>query len=506
MAIVYHVSAIKGSINKAVDYVGNKDKTSCYSQVKSAVDYVSQETKVSKNEKELLTGYNCSSDKKIFQLEMDKLKKVYNKSNGILAHHYIQSFAPGEINNPEQALEIGYKLASECFSNYQVLIATHTDKKHIHNHFIINSVGLDGKKYVDTKKQLNFNRSVSDRLCKEYGLSVIEKPKEKGKSYKEWTENKKGTSWKDHIKKDIDETIKISKSFEDFISNMKSNGYQIKYGDVKYLSFKPKDKERFVRGKTLGSEYTEEYIKNKIRFNVLGLEVKDFNRKRYIVKGKIKRKNTRTVYSKFATTIALVNLVFGRNKKYYSNKKFNPSEKYRRYISYRAKVVNNLAEQLMFIKEKNIKNSFDIKENIKNIDTRISKLESNIVKLEEINKKLLQLQEFANVYIKNKEYIDTYNKSKFKVVVKTKYSKEIEKGLDALNKLKTYGIDEKELYKIQDNLNDSNEKIKNIKDKLKDIKLERIKFKQVSEIVEKFNYSNEKKSNIEKYSILNKER
>ena len=174
------------------------------------------------------------------------------------------SFKPGETT-PEQAHEIGMKLAAEVLGgNYEFVLSTHTDKGHVHNHLIFNAVSfVDYKKYHSNKSTYHFIRRTSDRLCREYGLSVIEPSKNKGKSYSEYTADKNGLSWKSQLRLAIDKAIRRSRDLDDFLLRMELAGYTVKRQE-KNISFCNSERNKFMRSKTLGSNYTVEAIKKRI--------------------------------------------------------------------------------------------------------------------------------------------------------------------------------------------------------------------------------------------------
>ena len=179
-----------------------------------------------------------------------------------IGRHLIQSFAIGEVD-PATAHEIGKKLAEQILGGrYAYVFATHVDKGHVHNHFVWGAADMvSHKRYRSNKTTYHEIRNISDRLCKEYELSVIV-PQGVGKSYAEWEADKNGTSWKAKLKTAIDNTVSSSASFEEFIKQMEEQGYTIKRG--KHISFKAPDQERFTRAKRLGVEYTEEEIISRI--------------------------------------------------------------------------------------------------------------------------------------------------------------------------------------------------------------------------------------------------
>lgn len=199
-------------------------------------------------------------------------RKLNNINGTVLARHLIQSFLPNEIT-PEKAHEIGKSLCKEILKDqYEYVLSTHIDKNHIHNHIIFNNVNfVTGKCYQSNKKTYHKIRSISDKLCKENNLSVVDefyekhkkKFKTKGKSYYEYSHYKKGTSWKSKLQFFIDKAIDKSNTWEEFLKIMERYGYEIKFG--KHIAFKHKDKERFTRSKTIGEDYTEENLRKRIK-------------------------------------------------------------------------------------------------------------------------------------------------------------------------------------------------------------------------------------------------
>jgi hypothetical protein len=200
---------------------------------------------------------------------MGRTKRQYQKQDGILAFHGYQAFAPGEAT-PETAHAIGVKLAKELWGDrFEVVVSTHLDKQHLHNHFVLNSVSfVDGKKYYDNNASYALMRQTSDRLCREHALSVIENP-QRGKSrhYAEWKAEREGKpTWRGLIREDVDQAVAAAMTFTQFIAALRKEGYEVKTG-VKHLAVRPLGKERFVRLKTLGDDYAEEAIKRRILQN-----------------------------------------------------------------------------------------------------------------------------------------------------------------------------------------------------------------------------------------------
>lgn len=257
---------IKGNLGQVVNYAANPDKTTFSPEdlqgLRDVMNYTTQDYKT--EEQRYVSGVNCIPD--IARDEMMLVKRQFGKEGGIIAFHGYQSFAPGEVT-PEQAHEIGIELARKLWGNrFQVIVATHLDKKHIHNHFVLNSVSfLDGKKYNDCKATYALMRQTSDELCREHGLSVIENPEQgRSMSYDAWEAEKRGKpTWYSQIRQDVDSSITRSFHFEHFLDNLRKQGYVVKKG--KYIAVRPPGKERFVRLRTLGDNYSEDAIRKRIR-------------------------------------------------------------------------------------------------------------------------------------------------------------------------------------------------------------------------------------------------
>jgi hypothetical protein len=201
-------------------------------------------------------GVNCPAE--YAKAQMKATRDLWGKPDGIQAHHVIQSFKPGEVS-PELANKIGQDLAKEMAPGHECVVYTHTDKDHIHNHIVINSVSYeDGRKFhAHGKEAIERVREASDRLCKERNLSVVKEPSaEQRYARAEYGLAKRGQiSWKDEIREVIDYEKQDSKSYEDFKRNL-ADKYNIEVKERgKNISFKHPDSQKFVRGKTLGLAY-----------------------------------------------------------------------------------------------------------------------------------------------------------------------------------------------------------------------------------------------------------
>ena len=241
---VTKIKAIRGTLSKAIAYILNPEKT---------------------DEKLLVSSYGCASETAAREFEWTRKIAEQKGMNPvrIIARHVIQSFEIGEVT-PEFAHEIGKQFADEILGGkYEYVLTTHIDKDHVHNHLIFNAVDfVDYHAYKSYKRIYYDMREVSDRLCKENGLSVIPPSQNKGMDYKEYTEAKRGTSWKQKLKQTIDRLVITAKDYDDFLRLMQEAGYEIKTG--KYISFRAEGQERFTRSKTIGENYTEERIKERI--------------------------------------------------------------------------------------------------------------------------------------------------------------------------------------------------------------------------------------------------
>ncbi|MBO6229824.1 MAG: relaxase/mobilization nuclease domain-containing protein [Ruminiclostridium sp.] len=173
----------------------------------------------------------------------------------VKAIHYIQSFKPDPNLTPELVHRMGCAFIRKAFGdNVQVVIATHIDKAHYHNHILINTYGIDGHKYNDNYTTRRKIREHSDRTCLAFGVPYIETNRKRGMSYGEWLHRKQGTSWKEKIRREIDTLVLTSKNFDELAATLEARGYTIRYGERPAI--KAPEQQRFVCFKTLGDDYT----------------------------------------------------------------------------------------------------------------------------------------------------------------------------------------------------------------------------------------------------------
>ena len=264
------IHAIKATVDKAIEYICNPDKT---------------------DEQIYVSSYACAPETAAidFKYTLDHCRE--NSPNK--AYHLIQAFAPGEVGYEEAHL-IGKELADKVLEGkYSYVVTTHIDKGHIHNHIIFCAAdNIEYNKYHDCTQTYHRIRHLSDELCKEHNLSVIIPCGERGKKYKEWQSEQNGSTWKTQLRRDMNFCIKSASTYEEFLLLMRAKGYEIKgetFGKdaTKYISFRPLDKERFVRGsaRSLGKEYTKERIRERIekkRERKAVIPKKDYSTRRLI--------------------------------------------------------------------------------------------------------------------------------------------------------------------------------------------------------------------------------
>lgn len=427
------IHPIKSTLNLAIDYITNEEKT---------------------DEKILVSTHNCFAS--TAHTSFLKTREDNKVSGSVLARHLIQSFLPGEAT-PKMAHQIGLELCKKILKDeYEFVLSTHIDKGHIHNHIIFNNVNMvTGKCYQSNKRSYHQIRYQSDKLCKENNLSVIDefydtyrkKYKTNGKSWYENDQFKKGTSWKSRLQFDIDRAIKQSKDWDDFIKRMADLNYEIKYG--KHIAFKHKDKERFTRAKTIGEDYTEERLKERILDNA--------NQRTYAVKKRI------------GNIIDIVN-----NEKIKSSKgyeywatKHNLKTAADTVLLMREKGFNSLAQLDNFIKESADKRQ-ELQNKIKVVDGKISTLSATMEQVHTVTK-------YRQIYLAYKKYTTDkafYDEYKSQIIMyqnalaelkksytKLPNSKDILKELDSLHEKKNTLMQEyssaktdmKELYQIRKN-------------------------------------------------------
>ena len=239
---------IKSTVKKAVAYITNPDKT---------------------DEQKFVSSFGCSPETADLEFamtaEMGK-NNVMEKGDN-LAWHMIISYHPNDLTDPKLAHEVSTKIADSVLKGkYEYVITTHTDKKHIHSHLIFNATSFtDYHKYVSNKRTYHKLCQISNRICKEHGLSTSMPTSEAGRSYKEDMEYKRGQSWKAKLKYQIDRAIWTSVTYDEFLLKMKEAGYETRQG--KYLAFRAPGAVNFINVKTLGTYYADDHLLVRLKKN-----------------------------------------------------------------------------------------------------------------------------------------------------------------------------------------------------------------------------------------------
>ena len=408
-------------MSKAIAYILNPEKT---------------------DEKLLVSSYGCASETAAREFEWTRKIAEQKGMNPvrIIARHVIQSFEIGEVT-PELAHEIGKQFADEILGGkYEYVLTTHIDKDHVHNHLIFNAVDfMDYHAYKSYKRIYYDMREVSDRLCKENGLSVIPPSQNKGMGYKEYTEAKRGTSWKQKLKQTIDRLVITAKDYDDFLRLMQEAGYEIKTG--KYISFRAEGQERFTRSKTIGENYTEERIKERIA-------------------GRTPRRNRRQTVPK---GISLIGDIQERIR-------LIDSKGY----EYKAKltILKEAARTLNYLTEKNLLQYADLEKKVEDVHSSYDRTGKELKGVEARLREVQPLIKNISNYQRLKPVYDAFQKAKDKPSFKAKHEAELVifeaarstllamQGDEKLPSMKTLQAEQQRLLEEQQRLYDERAKLK----------------------------------------------
>ena len=428
---VTKIKAIRGTLSKAIAYILNPEKT---------------------DEKLLVSSYGCASETAAREFEWTRKIAEQKGMNPvrIIARHVIQSFEIGEVT-PELAHEIGKQFADEILGGkYEYVLTTHIDKDHVHNHLIFNAVDfVDYHAYKSYKRIYYDMREVSDRLCKENGLSVIPPSQNKGMGYKEYTEAKRGTSWKQKLKQTIDRLVITAKDYDDFLRLMQEAGYEIKTD--KYISFRAEGQERFTRSKTIGENYTEERIKERIA-------------------GRTPRRNRRQTVPK---GISLIGDIQERIR-------LIDSKGY----EYKAKltILKEAARTLNYLTENNLLQYADLEKKVEDVHSSYDRTGKELKGVEARLREVQPLIKNISNYQRLKPVYDAFQKAKDKPGFKAKHEAELVifeaarstllamQGDEKLPSLKTLQAQQQRLLDEQQRLYDERAKLKKEVKKIETIK------------------------------------
>ena len=244
-------------------------KTQTVGGLHGVITYCCRPAKVAYQGRALISGVNCVPQAAL--LEFMNTKRQHRSTDGRMYYHMVQSFRPDDPVTPEMAHEIALKLAGQI-PGYEIIVATHTDREHIHSHFVINSVSYDtGLKYHSNEESLMELRRASDELCMQYGLSVVKPKKQKQKkertmSDREYRAYAKGKSWKMDLEITVDECMAQARSREHFIRLMEYNGYEVKWADTrKNITYTTPDGHKCCDDKMNGLKYLKEMMEYEFR-------------------------------------------------------------------------------------------------------------------------------------------------------------------------------------------------------------------------------------------------
>lgn len=263
-------ASIKSNVHmeNAIGYIAKEEKAMPLNDMKKylseRLDHVGQ---VNTASGERATFINCNAQNTY--KEFENMRKAFNQDKGVIAHHYYQSFQKDDNVTPEQAHQIGVELAKKMFPNFQVAIATHIDREHIHNHIIVNSCNIvTGQKWYSNKRTLSDIRKESDRLCLANGLGVITKNnKYQGLDRTTYQLGLKGKSWKINLVHDLDVAVERCKSKEDFISFLRGKDYSVRYTDS-HITITKNGEKKGIRVDTLARQFGDKYKKASLEKNM----------------------------------------------------------------------------------------------------------------------------------------------------------------------------------------------------------------------------------------------
>ena len=382
------------------------------------------------NEKKNMDGYLVSANNTIADVDyaakkMELTRERFNKNeNKNKCFHVIHSFSNKDKIDPELAHEISMKWAEKVFSKSDIYVAsTHADREHLHTHFIINNVGIDGSTPCLDFSWHKIARDVSNELCKEYGLinSVIETQRGKAKvRYSNWYEYdnfKANKSWKQTIREDIDSLIPKVKSLDDLFFSLQAQGYELKLNG-KYAALKPKDKERFVRFKTLGYMYDPDTLKDRIigidKYDIpLKHATRSYKGNKYLDKEIYYytfRKGSIGCIIQLASKIVAESLNLNQNNKRYTKQNWKAE-----------KELSILENALITIKEKSYDNLEDINKDYNKTLQEIDKIEQWQNKYEKaisLNKDLAEKLNEQYEKVKAKEQQTKEDKNQIENIIK----------------------------------------------------------------------------------------
>ena len=259
-----------------IHFINNKTQTA--GGMKNVLSYVSRKEKTVSEDKRFVTGVNCSPETALD--EMTATKNLFHKNDGRLYYHLVQSFPSGYKIEPELAHKIAVELAEKAFGKFEVVVATHIDREHINSHLVLNSVSFeDGKKYHSNKESVEELMKLSDEICQQHGVHVLDAPKKKMEkdflSDSEYRSAKRGESFKWELMNVINQVMKKAKSKNQFCYMMKQQGYSVRWEDNrKYITYTCPNGRRCRDNKLHGERYRKENMEYEFKARRITADVR----------------------------------------------------------------------------------------------------------------------------------------------------------------------------------------------------------------------------------------
>ena len=397
---VTSIWAVTARVDQALNYIMNPEKTTEKPELSAEAiaarqavgDVISYASNSDKTEQMMyVTGVNCTPETALE--DFMRTKRFWDKTDGRIAYHGYQSFREGDGEiTAEKAHEIGVKLAQELWGDrFEVVVATHLNTGHYHNHFVVNSVSfMDGLKYRRTMDDYRKMREVSDRLCREAKLHVVDEPSiQKGKSYDEWKAEREGRATvRGSIRSDIDYAIRLSRSEYDFVRTMEGLGYEFKFfkpdgTNYEHPGLKPPGAKSYFRFRGLGDGYDYESIRRRIIANTLvpGMPLLIENRSSRFTAEQFQGKDLPSTYKRYCIRLyALVS---------------RPKHSKREYIPMALREdiakLDHYIEQMDFLYQNNIESRESLQSRIRELKREIRVLSVNRRKLYTAKKRAVRL-------------------------------------------------------------------------------------------------------------------
>ena len=370
---VTNLWAIKGSASAVVDYIEDPEKT-IPQDMQQVVSYITDANKT--EQMMFVTGINCEPE--IAAKQFIQTKQLWDKEGGRVAYHGYQSFRAGEVD-AETAHKIGVELAQALWGDrFEVVVATHLNTGHYHNHFCLNSVSFsDGYKYHDTKEDIRHMRDTSDSICRKYGLSIENSPKidqDKRRNYREWKDRNYGkVTLRGTVRADIDAAIACSRSEREFAEIMRGMGYvfifQSETGQsLKHPKLQLPGSDRCVRLKSLGPGYDFDDYRPRIILNMVRTGDPFDDLEKIPTEEKINHYTERLERAGFRVVIT------------YHSMQLRACKKKRKYRVYSPELIEDIRKLDMYIKMQDFSRKYklDIPEQVERLRTELKKKISSI--------------------------------------------------------------------------------------------------------------------------------